>query len=54
MVTSTRIIKLIKKAARELHKGMPTGGLHGTKKGKKGYSRKEKHKHANNRKQSDN
>lgn len=37
-------IKVIKKVSRELHKGMPQGGRHGTKKGDRGYTRKIKHK----------
>jgi len=36
-------IKAIKKASRELFKDMPRGRRLGTKKGKKGYSRKAKH-----------
>jgi len=37
-------VKQLKRISREQHKGMPTGGPHGTKKGKKGYTRKQKHK----------
>ena len=37
-------IKAIKKAAREIHRGMPKGGRHGSKKGKRGYTRHPKHK----------
>lgn len=39
-----RILKLIKKASRTIHKGMKRGGRHGTKKGAKGYKRHSKHK----------
>lgn len=40
-------VKVIKKAARELHKSMRgRGGFHGPPKGKKTYSRREKHKNA--------
>jgi hypothetical protein len=42
--TTNNTIKAIKRAARELHKDMPAGGRHGTKKGKRGYTRKPKHK----------
>lgn len=37
-------IKAIKRAAREIHKGMKRGGPQGTPKGKRGYSRHPKHK----------
>jgi len=40
---SVDIATLLRKASRELHKGMKPGGPQGTKKGKKGYSRKNKH-----------
>ena len=36
--------RLLRKASRLLHKGMPAGGRHGTRKGKAGYTRKAKHK----------
>jgi len=41
-------IKALKKASREIHKGMPKGGRHGPPKGKKGYTRKVKHKNRPN------
>lgn len=41
---SKQIVKLARAIARALHKGMPAGGKHGTKKGRKGYTRKEKHR----------
>jgi len=37
-------IKAIRKASREIHAGMKRGGRHGSPKGKKGYTRKVKHK----------
>ena len=36
-------VKAIRRAARALHKGMPAGGRHGSKKGDKGYKRQPKH-----------
>jgi hypothetical protein len=42
--STERKVKDIKKISRDLHKGMPKGGSHGTKKGDKGYTRKVKHK----------
>lgn len=44
MTDKMEVVNIIKKAARELHKGMKKGGFHSTKKGAKGYSRKTKHK----------
>jgi len=37
-------LKAIKRASREIHKGMKRGGRHGSPKGKRGYTRKVKHK----------
>ncbi len=37
-------IKSLKKASRELHAGMKRGGFQSTRKGKRGYTRKTKHK----------
>ena len=36
---------MLRRAARELHKGMKPGGPQGTRKGKRGYTRKAKHPH---------
>jgi hypothetical protein len=36
-------VKVIKAASREIHKGMPKGGFHSPRKGKKVYTRKAKH-----------
>jgi hypothetical protein len=49
MDTRAELVKLIKKASRELHKGMKRGGFHSPPKGKKGYTRKEKHRGQNTR-----
>ena len=38
--------KIIRGKARELHKDMPQGGFHSKPKGRKGYTRKTKHKGA--------
>jgi hypothetical protein len=38
------IVRAIKARSRKLHKGMPKGGFHSAPKGKKGYTRKLKHK----------
>jgi len=37
------IVKAVRRAAREIHKGMKRGGPHSSPKGKKGYTRKAKH-----------
>lgn len=42
-MTSKDTIKALKAASREIHKEMPRGGRQGTKKGKRGYTRKPKH-----------
>lgn len=42
-MTSKDTIKAIKAASRKLHADMPRGGRQGTKKGKRGYTRKQKH-----------
>ncbi len=47
-MVSKDTIKALKAASREIHKGMPRGGRQGTKKGKRGYTRKLKHKGGNN------
>ena len=41
---SVDVVKILRRASRELHKGMRPGGPQGTKKGKKGYTRKAKHR----------
>ena len=41
-------LKAIRRASRELFKQMPRGGRQGSKKGKRGYSRKIKHSKRNN------
>ena len=41
---SVNVITLLRRASRELHKGMKPGGFHSSPKGKKGYDRKRKHK----------
>ena len=51
MATTAELVKIVKKAARELHKGMKRGGFHSPVRGKKGYTRKEKH--ASKHRQSD-
>ncbi len=38
------MVKALRRASRELHKGMPRGGRHGSPKGAKGYTRKQKHR----------
>ncbi len=38
------VAKILRRISREEHKGMKRGGPQGTKKGKRGYSRKTKHK----------
>lgn len=40
-------LKSVRRAARLLHRGMPRGGAHTTKKGAKGYTRKVKHRNLN-------
>ena len=37
------LVKALRAAARRIHFGMPRGGRQGTKKGKRGYTRKPKH-----------
>jgi hypothetical protein len=41
-----QIVKDLKRASREVHKDMPKGGPQSTKKGDKGYNRKQKHKNS--------
>lgn len=43
-MTDQEKAKAIRRAARELHRGMPQGGRHGSPKGKRGYTRKAKHR----------
>ena len=45
MARASDIIKALKRAARELHKGMPPSRPQGPPKGKKQYNRKRKHPH---------
>ena len=42
-MTEKERVKAVRRAARKIHAGMKTGGAIGTKKGKRGYSRKVKH-----------
>lgn len=42
-MTDKELAAALRRGARQQHKGMPTGGRHGTKKGAKGYTRKRKH-----------
>ena len=37
------LARALRAAARRIHSGMPPGGRQGTKKGKRGYTRKAKH-----------
>ena len=39
------LVKALRRASRDIHKGMPRGGRQGSKKGAKGYTRKRKHAH---------
>jgi hypothetical protein len=44
MAKAIDIARILRRISREENKGMKPGGPQGTKKGKKGYTRKAKHK----------
>ena len=44
-MTDKERAKAVRRASRKIHAGMKTGGAIGSKKGKRGYTRKAKHAH---------